>query len=105
MVKLSIRFFGLLGLALGMFSCAAPKATVVAEAPIKRETKVPEPTVPEPEMPVLPDNEIRLPQMLDLPDDKAFRASNPQPPKVGSGGLMIRPPTDPPSRVKPKEDE
>ncbi len=105
MVTPGIRFCVMVGFALAMVSCVAPKATVVAEAPKKKEAKVPEPVAPEPEMPALPDNEIRLPQMLDLPDDNAFRASNPQTPKVGSGGVMIRPPTDPPSRVKPPVEE
>lgn len=108
MVKAGVRFFVLQGMALALFSCAAPKATVVAEAPVKKkEQKAPEPVVAEPEMPPLPNDEIRLPsQMLDLPDDGAFRASNPQLPQTGSGSgaVIVRPPTDPPSRVKPKDE-
>ncbi len=104
MVTSNIRIFALLGVALAAVSCA-PQATVVVEAPVtKKQEKVPEPVVQEPELPALPtDNDIRLPSMLDLPSDGDFRPSNPVLPKTGAGGVVIRPPTDPPSRVKPKE--
>ncbi|MEO5916710.1 MAG: hypothetical protein ABIS50_20955 [Luteolibacter sp.] len=102
----NLKIFALLGLAMAAISCAAPKAPVVAEEPVeKKQEKVPEPLVQEPEMPALPsDDSPRLPgQMLDLPSDGDFRPSNPVLPKVGAGGVVIRPPTDPPSRVKPKD--
>ena len=107
MVKPNLRMFALLGLSLAAISCAAPKAAVVPEKkPVeKKQEKVPEPVAQEPDLPPLPsDDAPRLPGTLtDLPSDTAFRPSNPVLPKVGAGGVVIRPPTDPPSRVKPKE--
>ena len=97
----------LVGITLILASCA-PKATVVKEepvAPVKKETKQPEPSVPEP-LPVLPDDGLRMGNgLLEMPKDGDFRATNPSTPKVdGQGGSVIsRPPTEPPSRVKPKE--
>ncbi len=105
MVRLKIQMMMLLGLAVAMASCAAPKEEVVVAPPEKKPEKAPEPVVQEPEMPALPsDDAPRLPGgMLNLPTDTEFRASNPLLPKVGAGGVVIRPPTDPPSRVKPKD--
>jgi hypothetical protein len=105
MVRLKIKSTTLLGLALVMASCAAPKPTVVVEAPVKPKVKAPEVVAQEPEMPTLPsDDAPRLPDgMLNLPSDTEFRPSSPVLPKVGAGGVVIRPPTDPPSRVKPKD--
>jgi len=93
------------GITMVLVSCA-PKATVVEQAPAPKkpaEAKVPEPTVPEP---LLPDDDgIRMGNLLEMPKDGDFRATNPSSSKPdGPGGSVIsRPPTDPPSRVKPKE--
>ena len=106
MAILEIRFLAPLGLAIALASCAAPKAEVIADAPPaeKKKTPVVVAEVPEPEMPTLPDDEIRMPSLLNLPTDDEFRASNPLLPKSGTGsGVVVRPPTDPPSRVKPGE--
>lgn len=106
MAILEIRFLATLGLGMVLASCAAPKAEVIADAPpvVKKETPVAEAEVPEPEMPTQPDNEIRMPSMLNLPTDQEFRPSNPLLPKIGSSsGVTVRPPTEPPSRVKPGE--
>ncbi|MES2657484.1 MAG: hypothetical protein V4689_02640 [Verrucomicrobiota bacterium] len=105
MATSNLRTFALLGLAMAVVSCAAPKADVVAEKPVeKKEEKIPEPVAQEPELPALPSEDApRLPGMLDLPSDSDFRASNPVLPRTGAGGVAIRPPTDPPSRVKPPE--
>jgi len=104
MAILEIRFLAPLGLAMALASCATPKAEVIADAPPaeKKETPVAEAEVPEPAM---PDDEIRMPSMLNLPTDEEFRASNPLLPKSGSNtsGVVVRPPTEPPSRVKPAE--
>lgn len=90
-----------------LVSCASPKATPVAEAPVakKQEEKVPEPMVEEPSLPVMPDDGLRMPDMLAMPDEGEFRSTNPVP-KTGtqSGAVISRVPTDPPSRVKPSED-
>lgn len=87
-------------------SCAPPKAIVIAEAPTQKKVtpKVEEPVVPDLPLTGLPDDGIRMPEMLGLPGDGEFRATNPSLPKtVGDTGAVIsRPPTDPPSRVKPK---
>lgn len=105
MVRLKIKLTTLLGMVLVMASCAAPKPSVVVEAPVKPKVKAPEVVSQEPEMPTLPsDDAPRLPEgIFNLPSDTEFRASSPVLPKVGVGGVVIRPPTDPPSRVKPKD--
>lgn len=96
-----------LGLGLVVGSCAPPKAIVIEEAPVKN--KVVEPKVEPvavPELPVtgLPDDGIRMPEMLNMPGEGEFRGINPALPKApGEAGAVIsRPPTDPPSRVKPQ---
>ena len=105
MLRRKIHSMALFALSLALASCAAPKPAVVVEKPLeKKQEKPPESIAPEPEMPALPSDDVpRLPGMLDLPSDTAFRPSNPVLPKINSGGVVIRPPTDPPSRVKPKD--
>ncbi|MEY3894910.1 MAG: hypothetical protein RLZZ214_429 [Verrucomicrobiota bacterium] len=97
-----------LGIATALASCA-PKATVVAEAPaVKKVEKAPEqPVVEEPVLPVQEDDGLRGPDMLVMPDEGSFRSTNPTAPKTGAaaGAVIARPPTDPPSRVKPKAAE
>ena len=99
----------LLGVVLALVSCAAPKAIIVEQAPAvkKEEKKAPEALVSEPAVPALPDDGIRMPDMLGMPSEGDFRATNPSSPKTGgeSGAVISRPPTDPPSRVKPKAAE
>lgn len=91
---------------MALFSCAAPKADVVEEqapAPKKEVTAAPE--APMPPTSSLPNDGIRLPDMETMPNDNEFRATNPgrssQP--SGTGAVIARPPTEPPSR--PKDDE
>lgn len=95
----------LLGLALALASCA-PKAAVVAEAPaVKKVQKTPEVVATEePVMPLPEDDGLRMPDYLGLPGDRDFRSTNSAAPATGSasGAVISRPPTDPPSRVKPK---
>jgi hypothetical protein len=94
-------------LSMALCSCAAPKATVVEEsaAPVKSEPEVMA-TAAAP-MPASEDDGIRLPDMLTLPDDGEFRAGVPSQPVAGgsAGAVIARPPTDPPSRPKPKDGE
>jgi hypothetical protein len=94
------------GLVVALGSCAPPKAIVIAEAPLKKkvEPKVESLEVPGLPMTGLPDDGIRMPEMLGLPGDGEFRATNPSLPKTAgdTGAVISRPPTDPPSRVKPK---
>ena len=97
------RVFGIVGM---LVSCA-PKATIVAEAPApKKVEKAPESVAQEPAVPTQEDDGLRLPSMLAMPEAGDFRSTNPTAPKTGSqsGAVISRPPTDPPSRVKPKED-
>jgi len=101
MVKLKHIFLVLAGLALA--SCAAPKAALVEQAPVPKKKAAPEPIVSEPELATFPDEGLRLPEMLDLPSDGDFRATNPPASRTtnDAGAVISRPPTDPPSRVKP----
>ncbi len=106
MIILKIKIFAPLGMAIALVSCAAPKAKRVQETPvIKAQVKVPEPILAGPLLPILPDDGIRMPDMLDLPSDGDFRAVNPNRVKPGTdpGTVNSRPPTDPPSRLKPQQ--
>ena len=107
MLTPKLRSFALLGVALALASCAAPKATVVEQAAApKLEDKVPEPLV-QGAVTDLPDDGIRMPDMLGMPGDGDFRSTNPlgQKTSSGAGAVISRPPTDPPSRVKAKAPE
>lgn len=109
MVTSKITTCALLGLAMALVSCVPPKATAVAQPPAtKKVQKEPEATFTEPAVPSLPGEEIRmLPGMVGLPTDADFHATTPVAPRSdpGAGAVFVRPPTDPPSRVKPKPTE
>jgi len=79
---------------------------VIAEAPVKKKVEPQVEALAVPELPLtgLPDDGIRMPEMLNMPSDGEFRATNPALPKTSgeTGAVISRPPTDPPSRVKPK---
>lgn len=102
------KAFVLLGGALVLASCVPPKATIVeAAAPAEKKVeKVPEPVVAEePPMPTEQDLGLRMPtNMLELPSESDFRATNPTAKPGDAGAVISRPPTDPPSRVKPKAE-
>ena len=106
MVKMKFATLARVAPALALFSCAAPKALVVERAPAPKMETAP-PTVPEPPAPSAPDDGIRLPDMLAMPGEGEFRATTPVPPRAGSepNAVISRPPTDPPSRPKPKDAE
>lgn len=89
--------------ALTLLSCAAPKAIIVNEAPAptRRQTAA-NSANSEPNLPALPDDGIRLPDMLGMPGDGEFRATKPKG-GTDAGAVISRPPTDPPSRPKPKD--
>ncbi len=96
--------YALLGVTLALAACAPPKAIVVV-LPVKSgEKKAPEAVVAEAPLPGLPNDGIRVPDLLNMPGDGDFRATNPTAPKSGTdaGTVISRPPTDPPARVKPK---
>jgi hypothetical protein len=96
------------GLASLLVACATPKATPVITPPAA--LKAPETVEPvvalPPESPPLglPDDGIRMPDMLGMPSENDFRptASIIKDPTTGSGVVVSRPPTEPPERVKPK---
>lgn len=112
-----------LGATLGLASCAHlkqdatdPVAPPVAEsapttamptaatATVKTEKTGLKPKSEEPAV-MLPvdDPGIRMPDMLNLPGEGEFRPA-PSSSGTGSGAVISRPPTDPPSRVKPKTE-
>ncbi len=105
-VKSTLLTLARLAPVLALFSCAVPKAILVQEAPAEKKEEVAEiPAVPEPPVPSGPNDGIReTPGMLDLPSEAEFRATNPVTPKTApeAGTVTVRPPTDPPSRPKPK---
>lgn len=82
--------------ALALLSCVAPKANVVAEAPVQ-ETKPAETAAgPEPATSNEPDDGIRLPDMLSLPNDGELRSAATLPGKTSEAGAVIaRPPSEP----------
>ncbi len=86
---------------MALFSCAAPKAIVVGPpAQADQELAVVEPELSEPDAPSAPDDRIRLPDMMTMPSDDEFRATNPAQvsPNGESGAVIARPPMEPPSR-------
>jgi len=83
--------------ALALLSCAAPKASVVAETPVQDTKPVATATVPEPAIPNEPDDGIRLPDMLGLPDEGELRSAASLPGKAPeSGAVIARPPSGQP---------
>ncbi len=105
MVKTKFATLVWLAPALALFSCAAPKAIVVEQAPRPKKQKAAvESEGSDPALPSPADDGIRLPDMLAMPGASEFRATSPNAPKVGSeaGTVISRPPTDPPPRPKPK---
>ncbi len=105
MANLKQLWMAAIGMALA--SCAPPKAVVVedAPAPVKREAPR-QIAATEPTPPVLQDDGLRMPDLLELPGEGEFRSSNPTAGRTGAdaGPVISRPPTDPPSRVKPPEE-
>lgn len=75
--------------AIALASCAAPKAVVVAEAPKKKVVTAPA----APEEPALADDDLRLPDMLTLPDDTQLRSAAPLK-KEGDATIITSPPTE-----------
>lgn len=92
---------------MALFSCAPPKAIVVELPPAPKmevaAEKEPEISAP-PSLPSRREDGIRLPDMVTMPNEAEFRATNPNAPKTPSetGAVIARPPTDPPSRPKPE---
>ncbi len=95
----------LVGAVLALASCSAPKVAVPEKAPVPKEkvAENPEANLPEDTPTPLPDDGLRMGNMLALPTDGDFRTTNPNlvRPANPTGPVIARPPTDPPSRVKP----
>jgi hypothetical protein len=80
-----------------LLSCAAPKAIVVTEAPETKTTA--SAAVTEPATPNEPDDGIRLPDMLGLPDEGELRSAATSPGKTPeSGAVIARPPSGAPEK-------
>jgi hypothetical protein len=95
MLKLKLAALACCAPALALLSCAAPKANVVAEAPVKETKPAENVAVPEPATPNEPDDGIRLPDMLGLPDEGELRSAASLPGKSPeSGAVIARPPTE-----------
>lgn len=78
-----------------LLSCAAPKAEIVEEAPVSKTEKVAEvATAPETPADALPDDGIRLPDMLGLPGENELRSTRPATTGGGSGAVIARPPVE-----------
>jgi hypothetical protein len=77
--------------AIGLASCAAPKAIIVEETPVKAvKNTVAE--APKPQVPADPNDGLRLPDdMLALPDDAQLRPSA-APSGDGAAPVIVRPP-------------
>ena len=83
-----------------------PKALVVAQPSVKKPAQAAQQVKNVPaELPKrdLDDDDLRLPDMLTMPEKNEFESTNPSAGKSPGGGAVIaRPPTDPPSRPKIK---
>jgi hypothetical protein len=106
MVKPRLSYLIQLLAALALSSCVPPKAVVVQEEP-KKDQPVPEVATTEPNLPPPVDDEFRLPDFTTMPRDEEFKASLPMatPANQMPGSINVRPPTEPPSRPKPKTEE
>jgi hypothetical protein len=108
-VTFKFTTFAIFGLTWIMASCAATQnAAETAETPApKAETKTepeleiaaPDPTIELPR----PEEGFRMSGILDLPTDREFRSSGSAlgQPRSPASPVISRPPTDPPSRIKP----
>ena len=78
-------------LALGLASCGPPKAIIVAQAPVKPEGRAA--ATPAPRVASHSDDGLRMPDMLDLPDEEQLRSS-PGPAGSGNATVITRPPKE-----------
>jgi hypothetical protein len=91
-------------LAVSLVACATPKATPVATPPLVVKTEEKKELMGPPlntVFPTIPDDGIRMPDMLTMPSDNDFRPTF-RDPSTGVGPIISRPPMDPPERVKPQ---
>ena len=105
MVKTKLLTIAQLAPTLALLACAAPKAIVVQPPTTAKPDQAADQTkTANSGGPAAPNDGIRLPDMLAMPGDGEFRATSPTATKGGpeAGAVISRPPTDPPSRPKPK---
>ncbi|MCX8497017.1 MAG: hypothetical protein ORN51_12620 [Akkermansiaceae bacterium] len=96
-----ITMFLLFVFAMGLVSCATHHAVPATQTPATNTT-TPDALPGETALPELPDDGIRMPDLFGMPSSDDFRSSHsPSARPEGSGSVISRPPTDPPSRVKP----
>ena len=86
-------------LALGLASCAAPKAKIIYQVPEgfydKKEDIVQAPAAPAPKLPGAGDDGMRLgDEILSLPDESQLRATAPDTPNKGDAAVIARPPKE-----------
>lgn len=103
MLKPTITTLACLMPVMALVSCAVPKAVVVESplAPKPVQATASEPAA-KPKRPALPDDGLRLPDMVTMPGDDEFRTAK-KPPAGGdaeSGAVISRPPTEPPAKPK-----
>jgi len=97
---MNIQQLVILAAALTVVSCRVPKASAPEKPPIPKQEspKPPALALPTGGIVPLPNDGIRMGDMLDLPTEGDFRSIVP---KQSPGPVVARPPTEPPSRVKP----
>ena len=108
MVKTKFATLAQLAPALALLACAAPKAIIVELAPAaKKGATTGDAGLADPAFPELPDDGIRLPDMLAMPGEGEFRASarGSNNSKAEANAVVARPPTDPPPRPKAKDKD
>jgi len=99
MLNLKIATLARCAPALALLSCAAPKASVVAETPVQQTKPAESAAVPELSISNEPADGIRLPDMLGLPDEGELRSSASLPNKTPeSGAVIARPPSGQPEK-------
>ncbi|MBC7980649.1 MAG: hypothetical protein H7Y36_08825 [Armatimonadetes bacterium] len=79
---------------LGLASCAAPKAIVIAEAPAEIPKRAASKPARKTDVPTDTNDGIRLPDMLALPEENEFRPTSPDNPKEGGSTVITRPPQE-----------
>ncbi|MFK7851777.1 MAG: hypothetical protein AB8D78_12445 [Akkermansiaceae bacterium] len=84
----------IIAIAIGLASCAAPKATVVAETPKEKTEEKPSEVVAETTLPAGPDDGLRIgDDILALPSDEELRPSTASR-GDGDATVITRPPAE-----------
>jgi hypothetical protein len=110
MAKTSINTLARLAPALALFSCAPPKAVVIKEAPVpatRRSSGEKPALAASPAKPAPPDDGLRLPDMVTMPNDSELRATHPvkSATSTDTGAVIARPPVEQPPATQPKSGD